>query len=124
MTNEEIYAQAYAEAEAAETARIKAILGSPEARCSPDLAQYFAFDTFETAARALAVMRAYPTNLPDRRAQASLSYEDRKRAAGAIGLAPLVGASASDIWDQAIARAHMKQGIENPELGATGRKLQ
>jgi len=126
VTNEEIYAQAYAEAEAAETARIKAILNSPEAQGAPDLARYLAFETFESAEKAIGVIRMHGATSPAG-GSASASYETRKAAAGSLGLEDYRTASSKDaqqIWDEAVVKSHRAQGIDDPEIGATGRNLQ
>lgn len=121
-TYAQTYATAWVEANANEKSRLKAILTSPEAKRAPALAEYFAYETHDPAAKVIAVIQTHAVNLPA--PDTSSSYEERKRAAGALGLAPLEPASAESAWDQAVVNAHKLHGIEDPEIGASGRKLQ
>lgn len=131
--HDDAYAKAYAEAYAEESAkgtvsarnRIRAILQSPEAKKAPNLADYLAFETSHPAEQAVGMLRAHAADhlAVPAATQQSESWEDRKRAAGAIGLAPAETDHAKAMWDRATADAHRFRGIEDPEIGATGRKL-
>lgn len=123
-TYAQTYATAWVEANANEKSRLKAILTSPEAKRAPALAEYFAYETHDPAAKVIAVIQTHAVNLPA--PDTSSSYEERKRAAGALGLAPIESSAevTQRAWGQAVTNAHKLHGIEDPEIGASGRKLQ
>ena len=108
--------------------RISAIMSDPHAKGATNLAEYLAYESDASVEDCIGALKAFHADLGNKRIQTSpaQSWEDRKRAAGALGLAPLdsESGSAQSIWDAATANAHKFRGIEDPEVGATGRKLQ
>lgn len=108
--------------------RISAIMSSPEAKGATHLAEHLAYETEMSAEGAIGALRTFHVDIANapRRTSPAQSFEDRKRAAGALGLAPLESEqeASQSVWDQATANAHRLRGIDDPEAGATGKKLQ
>ena len=106
-------------------ARITAILNCPEAKGATNLAEHLAYNTDISVEDAIGNLRAFQGDLANIRKGPPQSYEERKRAAGALGLAPIETPAevSQQIWDKAVANSHRHHGIEDPEIGASGREL-
>lgn len=102
-------------------ARIKAILASEEGKALPTLANHLAFDTGVTAEAAIATLKAAKSDQPapapieEPKPDTQASFEDRKQAAGALGLATPdtreTGAAAHAAgWQKAVAQANRRFG--------------
>lgn len=102
--------------------RISAIMGSQEAKGASNLAEHLAYELEMSVEDAIGALKAFHADgsKVSRQTSPAQSWENRKRAAGTLGLAPAADTEgeAGSGWSAAIKRFNEMERIGEPDAAA------